>query len=81
MINILDSEDYLEDMPLEELNEISKERTDSYTKIKGCLKEYASIVLPHLFKESAQLDAKFNKALSFPAHVITAVFAGSILYI
>ena len=81
MINILDPEDYLEDMPLEELDEISKEETDSYIKIKGCLKEYASIVLPHLFKESAQLDAKFNKALSYPAHVITAVFAGSILYI
>ncbi len=27
------------------------------------------------------MDAKFNKALSFSAHVITAVFTGSILYV
>jgi uncharacterized protein with ATP-grasp and redox domains len=77
MISILDSDD-LEEYSLDEIEKISKEKADNYTEIKRRIKEYVSIVLPNLFKESAQLDAKFNKALSFSAHVITAVFTGSI---
>ncbi len=80
MINILDSDD-LEEYKSEDLENITNEKVDDYTEIKRRIKEYVEKVLPHLFKESAQLDAKFNKALSFSAHVVTAVFAGSILYV
>jgi len=64
MIDFSDLEDdILEDISLEEMDSISKEETDNYTKIRSCLKEYISKVVPHLFKEASQLDAKFGKAL------------------
>ena len=78
MISILDSDD-LEEYNSEYLENILNEKVEDYKEIKRRIKEYVEIVLPHLFKESAQLDAKFNKALSFSTHVITAVFTGSIL--
>jgi hypothetical protein len=51
------------------------------TTIKKYLIDYVSIVVPPLFKEAGRLDAKFSRALSYPAHIVTAVFTGSILYI
>ncbi len=65
----------------EYLDELGKETADPYTDIKLYLTDYINSVVPSLFKGSARLDAKYNKALSYPAHIITAVFTGSILYI
>ncbi|GFO97625.1 uncharacterized protein ig2599ANME_1830 [groundwater metagenome] len=65
----------------ENLEDIISEKDDAYATIKKYLIDYVSIVVGPLFKNSAQLDAKFQRALSFPAHTITAVFTGSILYI
>jgi hypothetical protein len=58
-----------------------KKDDDINTVIKKYLTDYVSIVVPPLFKEAGRLDAKFSRALSYPAHIVTAVFAGSILYI
>jgi hypothetical protein len=69
MISILDS-DELEEYKSGDLENITNEKLDDYREVKRRIKEYVQNVLPYLFKESAQLDAKFNKALSFFAHVI-----------
>jgi len=61
---------FVNDEELKHIEEISKEKADDYTEIKRCIKKYVSLVMPHMFKESAQLDAKFNKALSYSAHVM-----------
>lgn len=74
-------EDPLEKLSEENQEEIISEKDDAYTNIKKYLTDYVSTVVAPLFKSSAQLDAKFQRALSFPAHTITAVFVGSILYI
>ncbi len=73
--------------PLEAINEgdldsiTYKKDEDINTTIKKYLTDYVSIVVPPLFKEAGRLDAKFSRALSYPAHIVTAVFTGSILYI
>jgi len=74
-------EDPLESITQEDLDEYGKEKVDAYTAIKLYLTDYIDNVVPSLFKGSARLDAKYNKALSYPAHTVTAVFTGSILYI
>ena len=74
-------EDPLESITEEDLDEYGKETVDAYTAIKLYLTDYIDNVVPSLFKGSAHLDAKYNKALSYPAHTVTAVFTGSILYI
>ncbi|SNQ62360.1 hypothetical protein MNV_700014 [Candidatus Methanoperedens nitroreducens] len=74
-------EDPLEKFSEENLEKIISEKDDAYTTIKLYLTDYVSTVVAPLFKNSARLDAKFQRALSFPAHTITAVFTGSILYI
>jgi hypothetical protein len=74
-------EDSLEKFSEENLDKIISEKDDEYTTIKKYLIDYVSTVVGPLFKNSAQFDAKYQRALSFPAHTITAVFTGSILYI
>ncbi|MFZ3167817.1 MAG: hypothetical protein WA130_09400 [Candidatus Methanoperedens sp.] len=74
-------EDPLEKFSEENLTEIINEKDDEYTTIKKYLLDYVSTVVSPLFRNSAQFDAKYKRALSFPAHTITAVFTGSILYI
>ncbi len=74
-------EDPLENFSEENLEKIINEKDDEYTTIKKYLLDYVSTVVTPLFKNSAQFDAKYKRALSFPAHTITAVFTGSILYI
>ncbi|HII06604.1 MAG TPA: hypothetical protein HA349_04620 [Methanotrichaceae archaeon] len=73
--------DSLEHMTEDHLEEIGNEMADAYTAIKLYLGDYIDNVVTSLFKGSAQLDAKYNKALSYPAHIITAAFTGSMLYI
>lgn len=58
-----------------------KKDDDINTIIKKYLTDYVSIVVPPLFKAAGRLDAKYKRALSYPAHIVTAVFTGSILYI
>jgi len=74
-------DDSLEHMTEDELDELGNEMADAYTAIKLYLGDYIDVVAASLFKGSAQLDAKYNKALSYPAHIITAVLTGSILHI
>ena len=59
MISILDSDD-LEEYNSEYLENILNEKVEDYKEIKRRIKEYVEIVLPHLFKESAQLEVVSN---------------------
>ena len=74
-------DDPLERMTEDELDELGDEMADAYTAINLYLVDYIDVVAASLFKGTAQLDAKYTKALSYPAHIITAVLTGSILYI
>ncbi|NMC35392.1 MAG: hypothetical protein GYA36_23470 [Veillonellaceae bacterium] len=74
--------DPLESITVSELVSLSHNKDeDINTTIKKYLTDYVSIVVPPLFKEAGRLDAKYKRALSYPAHIVTAVFTGSILYI
>jgi len=73
--------DQLEAFTESDLDKITDHESDVYTDIKKYLIDYVSLVVPQLFKDAGKLDAKFGRALSFPAHIITAVLTGSILYI
>lgn len=74
-------EDILESITKEDLIEILDEKEDIHTTIRKYLIDYVSIVVEPLFKKSAMLDAKYARALSYPSHIINAVFTGTILYI
>jgi len=74
-------EDVLEEYSETELDKLLDEEEDIYTTIQKYLGDYVSTVVEPLFKESAELDAKYARALSYPVHIITAVFTGAILYI
>ena len=73
--------------PLEAITECSiasltyKKKDDINTTIKKYLTDYVSVIALPLFRKAGRLDAKFSRALSYPAHIATAVFTGSILYI
>ena len=64
-----------------ELDGLLNEEEDIHTTIQKYLGDYVSTVVEPLFKESARLDAKRKRALSYPSHIINAVFTGTILYI
>ena len=63
------------------LEEIVNEEEDIHTTIRKYLTDYVSIVVEPLFNKSGQLDAKYARALSYPSHIIDAVFTGAVLYI
>lgn len=65
----------------EELEQLERETPDVYEAIASYLVDYISTVVPNLFRESAGIGAKFDRAVSFPAHVVTAVLAGGTLYL
>jgi hypothetical protein len=65
----------------EELEQLERETPDVYEAITSYLVDYISTVIPNLFQESAGIGAKFDRAVSFPAHVVTAVLAGGTLYL
>ena len=74
-------DDMLEGYSETELDKIVDEEEDIHTEIKKYLTDYVSTVVEPLFKKSGRLDAKYARALSYPSHIIDAVFTGSILYI
>lgn len=65
----------------EGLEQLERETPDVYGAITSYLVDYISTVVPNLFRESAGIGAKFDRAVSFPAHVVTAVLAGGTLYL
>ena len=65
----------------EELEQLERETPEVYEAITSYLVDYISTVIPNLFQESAGIGAKFDRAVSFPAHVVTAVLAGGTLYL
>ncbi|CAD6491202.1 MAG: hypothetical protein LAKADJCE_00070 [Candidatus Argoarchaeum ethanivorans] len=74
-------EDMLERCSNDYLEEIKNEKEDIHTTIRKYLGDYVSTVVEPLFKKSGQLDAKYARALSYPSHIIDAVFTGAVLYI
>ena len=74
-------EDMLEGLTETELDGILDEKEDIHTTIRKYLTDYVSIVVEPLFKKSGRLDAKYARAVSYPSHIIDAVFTGAILYI
>lgn len=42
--------------------------------------DYCEKVVPNLFKKSADVSAKFDNVVSYPTHIINAVFTGATLY-
>ncbi|QSZ68142.1 hypothetical protein RJ40_11885 [Methanofollis aquaemaris] len=65
----------------EERERLIQETPDVYEAIRPYLTDYISTVVPDLFRESARYDAKYERDVSFPAHVITAVLTGATLYL
>lgn len=74
-------EEALEGYSETELDRLVDEEEDIHTTIQKYLGDYVSTVVEPLFKESSELDAKYARALSYPAHIINAVFTGATLYI
>ena len=74
-------DDPLEIYSLEEIENISEESISVYTNVRRYLIDYVTTVVEPLFRETAHLDSKYKRALSFSAHVTTAVFTGATLYI
>lgn len=75
------SDDLLGKYTVDILEDIAKEGEGAREIITKLLIDYASTVVEPLIRESAGLDAKYNRAVSYPEHTITAVFTGAILYI
>lgn len=74
-------EDPLEICSLEEIENIPEEPVGVYANVQKYLIDYVTTVLEPVFRETAHLDSKYKRALSFSAHVTTAVFTGATLYI
>ena len=75
------SEDLLGKFTADILEDTAKEEKGAHEIITELILDYASTVVEPLIRESAGLDAKYNRAVSYPEHTITAVFTGAILYI
>jgi len=50
------------------------------SRLKLVLDDYCKKVVPNLFKMSADVSAKFENVVSYPTHIINAVFTGAALY-
>jgi CRISPR-associated protein Csc3 len=78
MSNVSDDNPYKYAKDLENLFDDEK---NINTIIGEYLIDYISTVVDPLFKSSSDLDAKRMRGLSQPAHIITSVFTGAILYL
>ncbi len=50
------------------------------SELKIILYDYCDKVVPNLFKKSAGVSAKIENVVSYPTHIINAVFTGAALY-
>ncbi|WP_214083807.1 hypothetical protein [Methanoculleus sp.] len=65
----------------EELESLDKDSPKAYNAIKPYLTDYVTTVVPNLFREAGGYAAKYDRSVSFPAHIVTAVLVGATLYL